>query len=113
MSVRYGDVFFVMIRRPPRSSLFPSTSLFRAGREARAAAGSGLSPFAPRPSPLAPRSEPAGETEQPHGAGEGQRSEEHTSEPQSRQYLVSRLLLVKTVREPSSSIVFSFYHDNT
>src|SRR5258707_14181202 len=67
--------FFLMIRRPPRSTLFPYTTLFR----------SGSPPSAPRcgpaPSPPAGRSPP--------------RSEEHTSELQSRQYLVCRLLLEK------------------
>src|SRR6476620_3988934 len=62
-----------MIRRPPRSTLFPYTTLFRS----------------PRASPTACRS--------PHGCWGGssapRRSEEHTSELQSRQYLVCRLLL--------------------
>src|SRR5438445_6398668 len=68
-----------MLRRPPRSTLFPYTTLFRSGvawarksstplSAAMAAAVSGLSPV---------------------------RSEEHTSELQSRQYLVCRLLLEK------------------
>src|SRR3712207_7718893 len=88
-----------MIRRPPRSTLFPYTTLFRSRRQAdqavtrpffRAYAGSGLviqrfARFQPIPSrrmawrivsPLT-------------------RSEEHTSELQSRQYLVCRLLLEK------------------
>src|SRR3712207_8565935 len=79
-------IFFLMIRRPPRSTLFPYTTLFRSRLL---------------------------EQEGPHGAGEqprsvltlnriglrlvvvGLRSEEHTSELQSRQYLVCRLLLEK------------------
>src|SRR3712207_8531129 len=89
--------FFLMIRRPPRSTLFPYTTLFRSNAirlaGIRLAAGFGvvavddvlldaaavgnlkslgLGPFADRP-----------------------RSEEHTSELQSRQYLVCRLLLEK------------------
>src|SRR5712664_4515912 len=64
-------VFFLMIRRPPRSTLFPYTTLFRS-----------------RPSP---RLCPAG----PHGTRRGSRSEEHTSELQSRSDLVCRLLLEK------------------
>src|SRR3712207_9541793 len=83
--------FFLMIRRPPRSTLFPYTTLFRSRVEQqdRAAVvrqrGSGI--------------EPSG-----HHCGGGRlhdqllmvvRSEEHTSELQSRQYLVCRLLLEK------------------
>src|SRR3712207_7409313 len=87
--------FFLMIRRPPRSTLFPCTTLFRSGRlplaggvagdlpgagaaPARLGGGAGAHPQRPR------RVQPA-----------GPRSEEHTSELQSRQYLVCRLLLVK------------------
>src|SRR3712207_6939670 len=76
-----------MIRRPPRSTLFPYTTLFRS------AALRGVRPVAQREDralrPARPR----------HGAGgglvHGPRSEEHTSELQSRQYLVCRLLLEK------------------
>src|SRR6266581_8490718 len=67
--------FFLMIRRPPRSTLFPYTTLFRSPR--RSCAGSRRS--AARP---APRSPP-------------RRSEEHTSELQSPVHLVCRLLLEK------------------
>src|SRR6266404_6248068 len=68
--------FFLMIRRPPRSTLFPYTTLFRPG-------GGG-----PRLRPELPRAE---------GSGHGRlpRSEEHTSELQSLAYLVCRLLLEK------------------
>src|SRR5258707_9733180 len=69
-----------MIRRPPRSTLFPYTTLFRSPGRRRPGAGES-----------ADRAEPArlGD-ESPAG-----RSEEHTSELQSRQYLVCRLLLEK------------------
>src|SRR3712207_8507080 len=93
--------FFLMIRRPPRSTLFPYTTLFRsdglpgrASRDPRAGVRGGLGG-------------PCG-----HGVGApfhlgkintvdkvstlvNERSEEHTSELQSRQYLVCRLLLEK------------------
>src|SRR5258707_11809855 len=73
-----------MIRRPPRSTLFPYTTLFRSRehrqRQARAAAA-------------APRGE-ARLALTLHCAS-ARRSEEHTSELQSRQYLVCRLLLEK------------------
>src|SRR5215203_6368627 len=65
--------FFLMIRRPPRSTLFPYTTLFR-------------SPTALRRGRRPPRG---------RRAGRSGRSEEHTSELQSRQYLVCRLLLEK------------------
>src|SRR3712207_8568631 len=75
-----------MIRRPPRSTLFPYTTLFRSrdpgGRPSRAARRSQTA-RCPVPVPSA-----AGPAPCP-------RSEEHTSELQSRQYLVCRLLLEK------------------
>src|SRR5258707_2976504 len=88
-----------MIRRPPRSPLFPSTTLSRSyhhspglralvqGARTRA----GLLAPATRP----PRRRP--------GAAHAQaRSEEHTSELQSRQYLVCRLLLDKKIVFPDT-----------
>src|SRR3712207_7916522 len=96
-----------MIRRPPRSTLFPYTTLFRStrpthrrrlrvgGRRVRHRAGGARRPTravgpgprrAPRHRILATR---------PRHVAVG-RSEEHTSELQSRQYLVCRLLLEKT-----------------
>src|SRR3712207_8890790 len=90
------NFFFLMIRRPPRSTLFPYTTLFRSrslplpfppaedvpvsfgGR--RAESRSVRTRFRNRPAPT---------------SGGGARSEEHTSELQSRQYLVCRLLLEK------------------
>src|SRR6266487_1642490 len=73
-SLFFSIFFFLMIRRPPRSTLFPYTTLFRSptGRTGRREAG--------RP----PR------TSHPSG-----RSEEHTSELQSPVHLVCRLLLEK------------------
>src|SRR2546430_17137383 len=67
--------FFLMIRRPPRSTLFPYTTLFR-------------SPRAPRAGTMAVGPE---STEDPGPT----RSEEHTSELQSQSNLVCRLLLEK------------------
>src|SRR2546427_5843304 len=69
-----------MIRRPPRSTLFPYTTLFRS----RSAARKGPRPVGPgRPRPAAGRRESSA------------RSEEHTSELQSQSNLVCRLLLEK------------------
>src|SRR3712207_8719362 len=91
-----------MIRRPPRSPLFPYTTLFRSGRACvRPLVRSGASwntssvvadDSAPprrsnRGSSFVRRSHPPRRP--------GARSEEHTSELQSRQYLVCRLLLEK------------------
>src|SRR3712207_8265714 len=81
-----------MIRRPPRSTLFPYTTLFRSeacriqpARSVRHA----LAPSAPATSRRPPTHMRRGQRYR------GIRSEEHTSELQSRQYLVCRLLLEK------------------
>src|SRR3712207_8191233 len=76
-----------MIRRPPRSTLFPYTTLFRSSRCRRARPGR------ERRAGISPRnSQASGACREVTGLG---RSEEHTSELQSRQYLVCRLLLEK------------------
>src|SRR3712207_8933332 len=96
-----------MIRRPPRSTLFPYTTLFRSytikvnRKERQAALRSALALHADRGSLAvldvaafdAPSTKRAAETLA--GWGRPGRSEEHTSELQSRQYLVCRLLLEK------------------
>src|SRR3712207_8781950 len=93
-----------MIRRPPRSTLFPYTTLFRSccpRWRLRASSGSTRSWRCARPRTLsdnATRRPPAtvSEIEQVHARQVlDSRSEEHTSELQSRQYLVCRLLLEK------------------
>src|SRR3712207_7754674 len=87
--------FFLMIRRPPRSTLFPYTTLFRSllGR----GGGASTPRRGPRPRQrCAVRCRPERVlTRRAHGV---KRSEEHTSELQSRQYLVCRLLLEKKAR---------------
>src|SRR2546429_3395226 len=95
-----------MIRRPPRSTLFPYTTLFRSSLPAlqpktcaggKAAVGfagrtSGvIRPFASEPSCLL------------HRLQSSFRSEEHTSELQSRLHLVCRLLLEKKKKNPTSA----------
>src|SRR5947209_20569154 len=85
MSFTYYNIFYYMLRRPPRSTLFPYTTLFRsdANQGARSigqAQAAGEAPARAR-----------GGTRR----GLTLRSEEHTSELQSRQYLVCRLLLEK------------------
>src|SRR3712207_7918988 len=97
-----------MIRRPPRSTLFPYTTLFRSQRQVRSADDDRVghaAEHAARGHGAAPRLE-VGEDDanarRQHALAEEaldvfgpQRSEEHTSELQSRQYLVCRLLLEK------------------
>src|SRR3712207_6853610 len=101
----FSRFFFLMIRRPPRSTLFPYTTLFRSGGRgrcsfrrrklgARRVRWCGTSPDWPRPSSTPSASRPIGRLV---------RSEEHTSELQSRQYLVCRLLLEKKKYKTRSS----------
>src|SRR2546422_2715240 len=92
-----------MIRRPPRSTLFPYTTLFRSNAERREEPDAGRAP------------EESGEQVFPHrilrhrgehrhdpvrDRAQGARSEEHTSELQSRLHLVCRLLLEKKKKKP-------------
>src|SRR2546422_11626941 len=82
--------FFLMIRRPPRSTLFPYTTLFRSC-STRSHPGFPLDRGCPEGAlhrPLAPMTQADGEEHL-------LRSEEHTSELQSRLHLVCRLLLEK------------------
>src|SRR5437588_5072683 len=78
-------LFFLMLRRPPRSTLFPYTTLFRS------------SPW--------PGSTPAGSPVPPGLRPTRRRSEEHTSELQSHSDLVCRLLLEKKKRHNSRECV--------
>src|SRR5476649_1030192 len=91
----FSFFFFLMIRRPPRSTLFPYTTLFRS---------------LPPPS----RRAFARATPPPRNAGE--RSEEHTSELQSHSDLVCRLLLEKKkkeiVNEMNGEVTFAFANIN-
>src|SRR2546430_3949881 len=82
--------FFLMIRRPPRSTLFPYTTLFR-------------SHLALADTPVPQRLPDAGP-----GRGDVGRSEEHTSELQSQSNLVCRLLLEKKKKINTTSE--SLYH---
>src|SRR5258707_7242127 len=96
-------IFFLMIRRPPRSTLFPYTTLFRSdprqellgigAANLAAAMGHGY-PVAGGLSQSAVNDK-AGARTALALVIHGRRSEEHTSELQSRQYLVCRLLLEK------------------
>src|SRR5256884_266965 len=81
-----------MIRRPPRSTLFPYTTLFRSSSAPGRPTAPSPPPARPPPRPIraAPRSRTAASR-----AVRCARSEEHTSELQSRLHLVCRLLLEK------------------
>src|SRR3712207_8194359 len=101
-----------MIRRPPRSTLFPYTTLFRSAERPRWS----RRPAAPLPGCPdergRPRARPPGSAARHRGAvlgGLQPRSEEHTSELQSRQYLVCRLLLEKKnhLAPPSDELAFT------
>src|SRR3712207_8156544 len=91
--------FFLMIRRPPRSTLFPYTTLFRSAKVEHVATVAGCDEDATETAlrSLANRSLVIPDTEETAFALVPlvARSEEHTSELQSRQYLVCRLLLEK------------------
>src|SRR5207248_8915772 len=104
-------LFFCMCRRPPRSTLFPYTTLFRSAVAVAAGrAGEPGGPDRPRPAGRAagaghPGRNPArqgarGGQRQPALRGGGVRSEEHTSELQSPYDLVCRLLLEKKKKQP-------------
>src|SRR3712207_9531349 len=80
----YISFFFLMIRRPPRSTLFPYTTLFRSKRRVRGYDGAKKVNGRKRHLLV-----------DTGGLVMKARSEEHTSELQSRQYLVCRLLLEK------------------
>src|SRR3712207_8725168 len=106
-------VFFLMIRRPPRSTLFPYTTLFRSLRDAldpRPRPGdrhrSGRGPAGPVGVGRDRRRRRALHRRQPPDPRAAPRSEEHTSELQSRQYLVCRLLL----EIKKTYIILHYYH---
>src|SRR3712207_8522136 len=88
-----------MIRRPPRSTLFPYTTLFRSPSAVpvQPVRGSGA-----LPAPTRQRAQRGGLALRAGAGDRPLRSEEHTSELQSRQYLVCRLLLEK--KNKSSNI---------
>src|SRR3712207_7284909 len=103
--------FFLMIRRPPRSTLFPYTTLFRSNHRP---------PARPRRWSRTHRRRPRRRSGR-HLRGlrrggvldRGVRSEEHTSELQSRQYLVCRLLLEKKKNYITYTSVHPPYRNNT
>src|SRR3712207_8321266 len=99
-----------MIRRPPRSTLFPYTTLFRSRmRRKRPSTSYGIGPIAEPNATGKSASAERGSTEGSAMKVGSSRSEEHTSELQSRQYLVCRLLLEKKKKNDLSSIHILYY----
>src|SRR2546425_4085389 len=90
--------FFLMIRRPPRSTLFPYTTLFRSVDPHH----TGLD--------LRRHVERQVDVLRPHARGEAVRSEEHTSELQSLAYLVCRLLLEKKKKRKTPQPTCPVHH---
>src|SRR2546422_7942988 len=96
--------FFLMIRRPPRSTLFPYTTLFRSYRWQRFHRLSAFSFSAVRRRPGSSCPERSSQSSA-SWAEKLKRSEEHTSELQSRLHLVCRLLLEKKKKNQNKHIV--------
>src|SRR3712207_8289200 len=100
-----------MIRRPPRSTLFPYTTLFRSrgdlGHGGQRLAVVGAQAFGPR---LIDDAVPHAHQGAGRLASSCLRSEEHTSELQSRQYLVCRLLLEKKKKYRDMILPADSYH---
>src|SRR5438445_7525183 len=97
--------FFLMIGSPPRSTLFPYTTLFRSLVPFFEAIAAGVE-CVMTSHPVYPRLDPS-------GVRRHHRSEEHTSELQSRQYLVCRLLLEKKKKISYKQCLRYYYNVTT
>src|SRR2546427_3086332 len=96
-----------MIRRPPRSTLFPYTTLFRSFSSALTGRGERGLCVGPGVNPS------TGSPERPCPGASGWRSEEHTSELQSQSNLVCRLLLEKKKKNSFTYHMYSnIFHTN-
>src|SRR5690348_17997386 len=93
-----------MIRRPPRSTLFPYTTLFRSSFM------SAMGTSSPLRRSHTPVSERGARRGLPHGSRMALRSEEHTSELQSPVHLVCRLLLEKKKKHKIQQTQNSLYN---
>src|SRR5687768_18091862 len=100
-----------MIRRPPRSTLFPYTTLFRSGQD-HGHMVERRRPEAPRAPAVEPQLDPGLAPDGNLGASPGSscRSEEHTSELQSRLHLVCRLLLEKKKKKNTKYTMLITYY---
>src|SRR5437870_9696634 len=96
-------IFLLLIRRPPRSTLFPYTTLFRSLGAAPIAEALARGADIVITGRVADAALSLGPTVSPCASFSQSRSEEHTSELQSRGHLVCRLLLEKKKHQPSSN----------
>src|SRR2546422_7641330 len=94
-----------MIRRPPRSTLFPYTTLFRSRRVDPLAGRRGDDHHARLRSPRDHDPRPSLTSLRARQRSGGERSEEHTSELQSRLHLVCRLLLEKKKKKTKTTLL--------
>src|SRR2546427_7073088 len=106
--IRFFLFFFLMIRRPPRSTLFPYTTLFRSG-SLLPTASSRSCPIECQPLPTmffdeSRHDDPFWLSSQDQGVWPRLRSEEHTSELQSQSNLVCRLLLEKKKKQHKQTV---------
>src|SRR5205807_9812496 len=99
LTCRFSFFFFLMLRRPPRSTLFPYTTLFRSEAAVAGALDAALARGALRQLPDGPYI---------HVAVLDERSEEHTSELQSPCNLVCRLLLEKKKKKKDTTPHMSY-----
>src|SRR3712207_7248894 len=99
--------FFLMIRRPPRSTLFPYTTLFRSSARPSRPSRSCRRRRRRRRASIRRAALISGWRSPNMRKQSLQRSEEHTSELQSRQYLVCRLLLEKKKNKLNNTFLFS------
>src|SRR2546430_10819270 len=102
-----------MIRRPPRSTLFPYTTLFRSTRGGGDAAPNRVRGRAPphrRQACRSGRAPGAGTLDRTGRLVDDERSEEHTSELQSQSNLVCRLLLVKKKKMTGMRVAYGGFH---
>src|SRR5438874_8510950 len=103
--------FFLLIRRPPRSTLFPYTTLFRSP-EGGESGGRGISALEVKETANVVLTEPFAGKVTGEGFAVQNRSEEHTSELQSRRDLVCRLLLEKKKKKKeynNTAIIVTVY----
>src|SRR3712207_7301759 len=103
--------FFLMIRRPPRSTLFPYTTLFRSQLFRMKNWTENFGYPAQKKSILLNKKQPVILFKSLPLISMTWRSEEHTSELQSRQYLVCRLLLEKKTGTPTTPLPPSAAHN--
>src|SRR5689334_24579462 len=105
-------LFFLLIRRPPRSTLFPYTTLFRSSTSRPRSSSPTLAPCASLRTPCCVTSRAARSRAScafRRGRSTSRRSEEHTSELQSQFHLVCRLLLEKKKKTYKTMMWVSYY----